>query len=104
MNDEPQEPIQERIIIDENQMQRIGDYFIRGTIATRHPSMTGVQHRSIETTIVFKESSFRWKSKHGGPKSWVIPEHVCRCLMKEIMDLTKEGYNVTIISEPEEEN
>jgi len=94
--------MEERIIIDENQMQRIGDFFIVGTIANRHPDMSGNQISAINIVIVFKESTRRWKELHGGPKSWIIPEHSCRCLIQEIQELTRKGFNITVVSEPEE--
>lgn len=47
-------------------------------------------------TIRFQQSSLGWKHAHDGPEVLLIPEHVPMCLCESIVNLQRQGYQITI--------
>ncbi len=46
--------------------------------------------------IEFETRSLAQLQEHNGPDFVLIPEYVPMCLIESVLDLTRNGYNITI--------
>jgi len=49
-----------------------------------------------KVTLVFPETSLRWREQHGGPAIYLLPEYVVACLLEDIVWMMKRGIEIVI--------
>jgi len=52
-----------------------------------------------EVELVFFETTSYWKSKHGGPKMFVVPEFSIWCLVEDIIALARKCKLTVVVEE-----
>ena len=58
-------------------------------------------HKPEETkvTLMFHQTSYQWRKDNGGPDSWIMPEFAVMCLVKDVIHLISQGYEVEVEEE-----
>ena len=49
-----------------------------------------------EITLIFPQTTLRWKEENGGPDSLILPEHCLPLLIKDILFLKDQGFDIKI--------
>ena len=79
--------IEVRLELDEDQLSRMASASLIGLT---------VSADTKKVTLVFPQTSLRWREQHGGPAIYLLPEYVVACLLEDIVRMTKRGIEVVI--------
>lgn len=79
--------------ITHDDWERMATASLEGMLITKGLA-TKIDDKDI--TLEIEQTSFVWKSQHGGPEVLLIPEHTPMCLIQSIISLVEKGYKITV--------
>jgi len=93
-----------RVVVNERFLETFGTGTLMGTIVKmRGSSFTRGMPKAV--TLVFPETSLRWREKNGGPRLLVVTEYAVRLLVEDVLRLREMGVAVsseTTLEDPPE--